>query len=214
LVNSDGLALGTLCVIDRVPRELTDEQALTLKRLAQTAVTTLELRRAMNRARDFALVDIMTGLPNRAAMIAALDRAIARQNRHGSLFNLLYFDLDGFKGINDISGHAQGDRVLREVAALLTATCRGDDFAARLGGDEFAILQLGGETNAQIAAERIRTEIQDHMRKNGWAVTASVGAATFAAAPTSPYVAFMAADALMYAAKTAGKNQVRYRTIA
>lgn len=214
LVTPEGMALGTLCVIDQAPREMNEEQVLLLQRLAQTAVTTLELRRAMNRARDFALIDIMTGLPNRAALIAALDRAIARHKRHHGEFSLVYFDLDGFKRVNDLGGHADGDRVLREVAALLNATCREDDFAGRLGGDEFAMVLWGGETEALAAAERIRGEIERHMLDKGWAVTASIGAATFAAAPASPDVALMAADALMYAAKTAGKNQVRHQTFA
>jgi diguanylate cyclase (GGDEF)-like protein len=212
LVNPEGMALGTLCVIDQVPRDLSDDQALTLQRLAQTVVTTLELRRAMNRARDMALIDTLTGLPNRPAVIAAIDRAIARQKRHGQPFSLLYFDLDGFKGVNDRMGHAEGDAVLREVAAVLNATCRDDDLAGRLSGDEFAMVLSEGGIGARAAAERVRARIESHMRERERAVTASIGVATFAAAPANPDAALVRADGLMYAAKAEGKNQVRGRT--
>jgi diguanylate cyclase (GGDEF)-like protein len=211
LVNPQGAALGTLCVIDREPRELSSEHAQTLQCLADSVMTTLELRRAMIVVRDMALADTLTGIPNRPALMTALEQAIARQNRHGTSFILLYLDLDGFKSINDRFGHATGDRVLQEVAAALTACLRTGDVAARLGGDEFAMVLAGDEHDAIGAAERVRAEIEMRMQAQGWAVTASVGAASFAAPPDSPDAALAVADKLMYAAKSAGKNRVKHR---
>ena len=155
LVNREGAALGTLCVIDREPREMGEEQRRILRRLAETVVTTLELRRAMNQVRDLALADPLTGLANRVALIDALERAIAGQRRHANAFALLYLDLDGFKAINDKLGHAAGDRALCEVATALIATLRREDVVARIGGDEFAVLLVGDPGDAPYAAERV-----------------------------------------------------------
>ena len=86
LVNPQGAALGTLCVIDREPRELSPTQSQTLQRLADAVMTTLELRRAMIVVRDMALVDSLTGIANRSALMTALEAAIARHDRHGTPF--------------------------------------------------------------------------------------------------------------------------------
>jgi diguanylate cyclase (GGDEF)-like protein len=155
LVNPQGAALGTLCVIDREPRELSPTQSQTLRRLADAVMTTLELRRAMIVVRDMALVDSLTGIPNRSALMTALEAAIARHDRNGTPFLLLYLDLDGFKAVNDRLGHATGDRVLRAVASALTACLRAGDVAGRLGGDEFAMVLAGGDSDVEGATDRV-----------------------------------------------------------
>jgi diguanylate cyclase (GGDEF)-like protein len=208
LINPEGTALGTLCVIDRRPRTITDGQRLSLRRLADTAMTTLELRRAMNRARDSALIDSLTGLANRRAMVEAIDRALACNRRDGTAFGLIYVDLDGFKRVNDTLGHAAGDQVLCEVAQAMNACLRGGDVAGRLGGDEFAVLLSGEEVDAFGAGERLRAGIETRLAACGWPVTASIGVARFADAPTSADVALSCADALMYDAKARGRNRV------
>jgi diguanylate cyclase (GGDEF)-like protein len=213
LVNPEGLALGTLCVADPTQRVMTDAQRTIMRRLAETVVTTLELRRAMNRVRDLALADPLTGIGNRAAFIDALERTIARQKRHGDSFALLYLDLDGFKGVNDGLGHAAGDAVLREVAATLIATLRREDVAARIGGDEFAAILIGNVGETEKAAGRVRAAIVSRMVAHGWPVTASIGAVSFTAVPKDADAALAEADALMYLAKKLGKNQVSHKSI-
>jgi diguanylate cyclase (GGDEF)-like protein len=213
LVNPEGAALGTLCVVDGTPREMSEAQRQIMRRLAETVVTTLELRRAMNRVRDLALADPLTGIGNRAALIDALERAIAHQKRHGDGFALLYLDLDGFKNVNDSLGHAAGDDVLREVAATLVATLRREDVSARIGGDEFAAILVGDVKKAKMAAERIRAAIEQGMAARDWPVTASVGAASFTGVPQSADAALAEADALMYAAKRAGKNRISHTVL-
>ncbi len=211
LVNLEGATLGTLCVLDIAPRSMSNDQQRIMQRLAETVVTTLELRRAVTRVRRLALVDVLTGLPNRVALIDALDRAIAHSRRHGESFGLLYLDLDGFKQVNDSRGHGVGDAVLCEVAAILTASLGREDTAARLGGDEFAVLLIGADVNAETVADRVRSNVEQAMVSRGWAVTASVGATTFHTAPEDVDEALTVADALMYGAKTAGKNRTAYR---
>lgn len=211
LVNPQGHALGTLCVIDHKPREMDSDQREALVQLAEAVGSTLELRRAMHQVRDLALTDALTGIANRPAFRDALDRAIARLRRHGDPFALLYLDLDGFKRINDVHGHAAGDEVLRQVAQTLASGLRREDVAARLGGDEFGGLLVGTDTDGASAGERVRAMVKACMDANCWPVTASVGVVTFRIAPDDVAEALSAADELMYGAKFAGKNRVLHR---
>ena len=212
LINAEGAALGTLCVLDQQPRQMSEAQRKILHRLAETVMTTLELRRAMARAHKFAMLDSLTGLPNRPALLDGLERAIARQVRSGGTLMLLYLDLDGFKQVNDRLGHAEGDAVLRAVADALKAGTRHEDLVTRIGGDEFAIV-MEDCANGEAAAERVRTGVGDAMAEMGRAVSASIGAAAFAMPPADVVTAVAAADALMYEAKVQGKNRVAYRQI-
>jgi len=86
------------------------------------------------------LRDELTGLYNRRYMTDRLDKEISLCRRHGRRFTVIYIDLDGFKQVNDRSGHAAGDRVLRDVGAWLCASVRFEDTVARMGGDEFVVL--------------------------------------------------------------------------
>ena len=211
LVNPEGATLGTLCALDCSPRTMSSDQQRIMTRLAETVVTTLELRRAINKVRRLALTDMLTNLPNRAALIDALDRAIGLSRRYGDAFGLLYLDLDGFKQVNDSLGHGIGDAVLREVAGILKASLRREDMAARLGGDEFAILLVGADLDVAKAAVRVQSEVESAMAANGWAVTVSIGAASFNTAPKGVDEALAVTDTLMYGAKAAGKNRMVHR---
>ncbi len=209
LVNTDGFALGTLCVIDHRPWAATAEELDILGGLARSVTTALELRRAMHRMRDLAMTDGMTGLPNRSGVMAALDAALARQRADDLPFSLMFLDLDGFKQVNDTLGHAAGDAALRAVGELLRGLIRKGDTAGRIGGDEFCVLLPDAE-GAGMLAERLRLALADRMRREGWKVTASIGAMTFHAMPQSAEAALSAVDALMYGAKAGGKDRVRF----
>ncbi len=209
LVNPQGFALGTLCVIDRKPRELNVEQRETLTSLARSVMTTLELHRAMKDMRALALSDTLTGLPNRAALIDMTERTMARQRRHGEPFAVLLIDLDGFKALNDNQGHAAGDRALVDVSRTLSGVARREDMAARIGGDEFVLLLVAcNAADLSATADRIRVAIESDMRSHGWSVTASIGGVHFRQPPDSFDQALSLADAAMYTAKQTGRNRV------
>jgi diguanylate cyclase (GGDEF)-like protein len=209
LVTPRGYALGTLCVIDREPRQLEPDELAALTGLAQSVTTTLELRRVMRQVHTMALTDSLTGLPNRAAFLNALGQAVTRQRRDGRPFSLLYADLDRFKQINDRYGHEAGDRVLKAVAAALRTSMRHEDTMARIGGDEFGAVLVGGDgSEGALVGERIRGTVEARMISGGWDVTVSVGAVAFTDGNITESEALAAADEMMYAAKSAGRNRV------
>jgi diguanylate cyclase (GGDEF)-like protein len=159
LVNSEGHALGSLCVIDRVPR-LYDAMSIdTMRTLARAVVVNLELRRALLRAREAALTDALTGLPNRRAALAALAETIAKPQSVA----VIAVDLDYFKEVNDGEGHAAGDVLLRAVAERLLEAVRPDDVVGRIGGDEFVVLLIGIADREVVAGivERISATLHE-----------------------------------------------------
>jgi diguanylate cyclase (GGDEF)-like protein len=155
--------------------------------------------------RQLATHDHMTGLLNRRFFMEALAQAKRRAARSGVLLALLYVDLDHFKSVNDIAGHAVGDEVLAVVAGRLQSAIRGADLAARLGGDEFALLleDVSGPEHAEAVAARIASSLADPVEVGGrrWPLSASVGIAVAAEPDESPEAWLHRADAAMYAAK-------------
>jgi diguanylate cyclase (GGDEF)-like protein/PAS domain S-box-containing protein len=212
LVTAQGAAIGSLCVIDLRPREISMEQQSDLLNLAGSALTALELRRSMTRMHNLAMHDGLTGLVNRNGLICAIDSAITTQRIGGVPFGLIYLDLDGFKQINDNHGHGAGDQVLRKIALMLTAGLDHRNLACRVGGDEFAIVVGTSEQETHALAERIRIEVEGSMYASGWPVTVSVGAAWFSSLPDSAEATLNLADALMYRAKAAGKNRTAFES--
>ncbi|TFV64400.1 UNVERIFIED_ORG: EAL domain-containing protein [Bacillus sp. AZ43] len=165
-----------------------------------------------------AYTDYLTGLPNRARLMAELTAARARVAA-GAPASLLLLDLDGFKPVNDIAGHEAGDRVLVQVAARLRATVRDGDLVGRLGGDEFAVLVPDGIEEATALAERIVADlrtVRPARETVGGAVAAgvvfdisgSVGVTTLDPADDVS-TTIRRADLALRAAKTAGKSCVR-----
>jgi diguanylate cyclase (GGDEF)-like protein len=153
--------------------------------------------------------DHLSGLANRFALYEVAEVELARSRRDGAPLALLYLDCDGFKGVNDTLGHQAGDQVLRAVGAALRGAVRATDLAARIGGDEFAVLLPAvGPEEAEPLVRRIIAALDDAMRAGGWPVTFSVGAAWVLAPPDSVDALIAQADALMYQAKTHGKNQL------
>jgi diguanylate cyclase (GGDEF)-like protein len=209
LINPDGFALGTLCVIDVKPRDFSADQIQILTELARSVMTTLELHRAVKDMRALALTDALTGLGNRAALIDKAERAIARLGRHGEIFALLMIDLDKFKDLNDSQGHQAGDQALVEVARTLRAGARREDMVARLGGDEFAVLLAACDpADLQAGGDRVRHAVNAAMRARGWGVTASIGGVTFTAPPADVAEALALVDAATYRAKARGGDVV------
>jgi len=111
----------------------------------------------IERLAGLALHDPLTGLPNRVLLVDRLRHALASQRRRGSRVGVLFLDLDGFKAVNDVHGHAVGDEVLATIAARLRNAVRAGDTPARLGGDEFVIVCEGVVDDAAlvVAAQRL-----------------------------------------------------------
>jgi diguanylate cyclase (GGDEF)-like protein len=151
-----------------------------------------------------AITDGLTGLANHRAFQEDLKQAVALANRSKQPVSIAMIDIDGFKEVNDIGGHAQGDKVLAELAKLM-ADVRGQDRAYRVGGDEFAlIMQNTGTDGALDALERMRQSVT----RSTEGVTISLGLATSEADHTKPEALRDDADAALYAAKHRGKNQI------
>jgi diguanylate cyclase (GGDEF)-like protein len=163
-----------------------------------------------------AYTDYLTGLPNRARLMAALTAARGRAAA-GDPACLLLLDLDGFKPVNDIAGHEAGDRLLVQVAARLRATVRDADLIGRLGGDEFAVLVRDGLDEATALAERIVADLRTvHAGAPAagsatgllFDVSGSIGVTELDPADDVS-ATIRQADLALRAAKAAGKNCVR-----
>lgn len=124
---------------------------------AQRAGAMLQSANLYEQAAEESLTDALTGLPNRRHFDRRLAEECERSQRHGHPLALLMIDLDGFKSINDAFGHAIGDSVIQQVAALFARLVRSGDMVARFGGDEFAVIVPGADKEiALLLAERIK----------------------------------------------------------
>ncbi len=160
--------------------------------------------------------DALTGLYNRNMLEDRLQQALARAQREGSHFALLFCDLDDFKPINDQYGHAAGDAVLRQVAARLLDERRSTDTVARLGGDEFVILltDLSDSRNdtrngAIVVAQQLLESLSIPFNVGGkiFQLSTSIGIALYSGIGVSASQLMSQADIAMYRAKAAGKNE-------
>lgn len=156
--------------------------------------------------------DPLTGLFNRHYFDEALAGEISRSKRYDAEFSVLFFDLDGFKAINDQAGHLAGDLVLKNIGKLIAKEKRAEDIAARYGGDELVvILPETNKANTLIKAERIRQKIAEMpLSVNGRDihVTVSGGIASFPADSQKGSELMACADRAMYRSKSEGKNRI------
>jgi diguanylate cyclase (GGDEF)-like protein len=174
-----------------------------------TVLVLAAFRDALTRETNFARMDPLTGLTNGRFFRRLLRGELERSRRYAHVLSLAYIDLDNFKSVNDRTGHAAGDALLKEVGELLRTSSRATDTAARLAGDEFALLMPEtGQEVAIVAVERLKDRLHDHMRTSGWDVTSSIGLVTYSDPPASEESALKEADALMYTAKKQGKNRI------
>jgi diguanylate cyclase (GGDEF)-like protein len=176
---------------------------------AASALSTIHL---LERTKDMAVRDGLTGLYNRREFDRLLRQTVSREERQAGQFALLLLDLDHFKKLNDTYGHPAGDAALRHSAEILRRRLRQGDQAARYGGEEFvAILPGAGREGALHLGERVRRAIEteslvvDDARVH---LTASVGVAVWPANGEKPEELIAAADKALYAAKEGGRNRV------
>jgi diguanylate cyclase (GGDEF)-like protein len=225
----DGHVLGMLSCMDRRPRGVTPRELRQLETLAAIVMDEIELRRSASQISRLsealadactdlerrASFDALTGVLARAAMLERSKALIARALGGTKGAALLMVDIDRFKAINDRCGHAAGDRVLKEVAARMAASCRGGDLLGRVGGEEFlAVFAEVTEAEALVIAERLREAVARAPVAVGGgdpvAVTVSGGllALTRADAGLGLSEAMSRADAALYRAKAEGRDRI------
>lgn len=172
----------------------------------------VEVRLMEHDLRRSAFTDLLTGLPNRRAMLQRFDEEVARCRRQGGTFGLALFDIDLFKQINDTCGHFVGDQVLRHIAATLDRSKRVEDVLGRIGGEEFlVILSRHGSEASLSAAERLRQAVEgarSHEEVATPTATISGGVAVYPVDGEDWDRLYMAADRRMYSAKRTGRNKV------
>jgi diguanylate cyclase (GGDEF)-like protein len=152
--------------------------------------------------------DSLTGIHNRRAILSVAT-GLRQAKPDASPLSLLMIDIDHFKRINDSSGHAAGDEVLRKVSSTLRKTCRGTDIVGRYGGEEFLVLMPDTQTDGAVKlAEKLRSAVEKIV-DTPTPVTISIGVATTSHSGQTLPEALSHADRALYAAKAAGRNCIR-----
>lgn len=204
------IATGTVSVmiITLVISAYDSHMAAYAARHAQALLVTNEQLRTM------ALLDALTGLPNRVLLNDRLQQAIVHADRNRGCCALMFVDLDGFKGVNDTHGHQVGDELLKSVAGRLTRCLRREDTVARTGGDEFIIV-LGGLGKGRFLAEvgaKITREMVHPFDIQGreLSISCSIGISVYPDDGDRLELLLRNADVAMYQAKVGGRNGYRF----
>jgi diguanylate cyclase (GGDEF)-like protein len=212
ILSADGMLLGMLALHYKAgqPRDDSDSELLTAA--SRLAARALEQRGFTERLEFQARHDSLTGLPNRSYFMELLEAALADASERSGSLAVLFIDLDRFKQINDILGHAMGDRLLKEVGQRLKRLLTEDDLAGRMGGDEFTIVltRQPDEQTAVLASQEFLNAFRapHQIEDNELFVTASIGVALFPRHGQSVAELLRNADLAMYHAKNSGKNDV------
>jgi diguanylate cyclase (GGDEF)-like protein len=198
----NGSKLGTLCLIDIKPRDLDEDDRALLRDLARMAEQEIA-------AIQLATMDELTMISNRRGFEALAQHALNVCRRMDKPASLLFFDLNGFKAINDTYGHAEGDRALATFAEVMRDTLRDSDVIGRLGGDEFVALLTDSslaETTAVVGRLRQALDVHNRQAQRGYDIRCSVGQVEYDAERHGRISDLLAqADAAMYADKQAMK---------
>jgi diguanylate cyclase (GGDEF)-like protein len=189
----------------RYGRHFTDDDVEMLKAVADQAAV------AINKAQlwDMAVTDSLTGLYVRRYFMVKLHEEVHRAERYNNILSIVMADLDRFKNINDTYGHDAGDRVLKDIGRFLQQNVRDVDMVARYGGEEFVIMIPEAAKDAAYSlSERLRKKFARLKFENLPQITISLGIATYPFDGKEAEDLLRKADAAMYAAKRAGRNQV------
>jgi diguanylate cyclase (GGDEF)-like protein len=201
-------AIGTLSLGSRHPNAYAPSQVQLLSQLASRIATPIENARLYAEAEQRARIDQLTNLWNRRHLEERIQVEIGRHSRYGGTFSLIILDLDFFKAFNDSYGHLAGDKLLKQLGAVMRDAIRGTDEAFRYGGDEFAILMPQTTLrDAYEVAERVRDRITSEIKVEDVSVTASFGLASWPVDGVRINEVIAAADIALYYAKQSGGNQ-------
>lgn len=210
LRTKQGFNLGTLCVIDRKPRNISERQQHILEDLAAIVVDELELHHANIELQRLATTDTLTGVNNRRQFLHLAATEGLRGARYQQPLSVLMVDIDHFKKVNDTHGHEAGDRALVAVAQAMRGALRPEAILGRLGGEEFAVLLPQADRKAAIiAAERLRQAVEQlAVEIDGMSlkITVSIGVAQVQSEEAFE-TALQHADEALYEAKKSGRNR-------
>lgn len=223
--------IGTLCILDTRPRQLSDEQLKILKSFAYQVESLIEMRLPclkfeslrddlaadnvtfdviqdnLKKLRSLSDTDPLTGLPNRRSMEHFVQTAWQQDKRKNNIA-LMLIDLDGFKVVNDQFGHSDGDKLLISVAKHLKELVRkNNDYIARYGGDEFVLVAFNLDENSlAVLLEKLKSAFKIKNEKLS-SITISIGAVLTGNKEYSCQKLIQHADEQLYIAKKAGKNR-------
>ncbi|MEO8362554.1 MAG: diguanylate cyclase, partial [Vicinamibacteria bacterium] len=205
VAGNDGVPEGKVVFL----RDVTEE------RVAQAGLMRAQedLRRANRELERLALTDTLTGLANRRSLMIHLDAEFSRARRHSHPLSFVMMDIDYFKRVNDLYGHAVGDRVMESCGQALQALLRPGDVAARLGGDEFGVLlpQTTRDEAGEVA-KRLLVILRGLVHKSDQGaivhVTFSLGVSTLLPGDTAPAGLLAHADAALYRVKNSGRDGI------
>jgi diguanylate cyclase (GGDEF)-like protein len=208
---SFGVTLGVLVLESARDHAFNSLSQRTLESMADICATAIQNAQHVERVRQLAYLDGLTGIFNRRFFEMRIAEEIERAKRFNANLSILMVDIDQFKRLNDEFGHLLGDEVLRQVSSIFSDHLRKIDVVCRYGGEEFAVLLP--ETNAQSAlqvAEKLRRLVENWPFPGvARPITVSAGTATFPENGGIRDDLVKAADAALYAAKQAGRNCVR-----
>ncbi|MEO9969094.1 MAG: sensor domain-containing diguanylate cyclase [Hyphomonadaceae bacterium] len=226
LRNPHGQRFGTLCLMDTKPRTFTQREIALLNSMALLVSNDICLRSAGRYAvrdlveaeqdkcelYDLATTDELTSALNRRSFFYLSKREMRRRARHRNAMSVIMLDIDHFKQVNDVHGHAMGDTVIQRLSKVISDTSRDEDIFGRLGGEEFGLVLP--DTNLQgaaILAERIRASAAALSFKSGretFKITVSLGVDEPGFNDTDINDALDRADQALYRAKQNGRNRV------
>ncbi|MFN3947563.1 MAG: GGDEF domain-containing protein, partial [Aquificaceae bacterium] len=187
-----------------------------IKGYLEEATPILEAKTYMDVLKEQSLRDQLTGLYNRRFLDETIDKIVAQIRRKGTTLGILMVDVDYFKQVNDTYGHDMGDRVLKEVANVISKSVRESDIVVRFGGEEFMVLLIDAqEGKSEEVAEKIRKAVENHTIEAFGVVlkkTVSIGVSEFPVDSEKIWQCIKFADVALYKAKEFGRNQVvRFR---
>ncbi|MBL3557688.1 MULTISPECIES: EAL domain-containing protein [Marinobacter] len=214
LVGGTERPVGVLGAYASTPRKFSTDDVGFLQGVANILGAAAERQRANAQLSHMALHDPLTDLPNRLLLIDRLNIALSHAQRHDQQVALLFLDLDRFKHVNDVFGHALGDHVLHEVAKRLSHCVRSEDTVSRQGGDEFIVALTGidEEKDAALIAEKVLAAITSPFVLEGTEIILgiSIGIACFPRDGEDAEALLRNADAAMYVAKDLGRNGYQF----
>ncbi|MCR9270600.1 MAG: sensor domain-containing diguanylate cyclase [Hyphomonadaceae bacterium] len=230
LTDPNGKRFGTLCIADRKVRQLSEAELSLLTSFGRVVSNDICVRSAARYAvRDLvelehekcdlfelATIDPLTKALNRRAFMRFSERELARFKRDQGQLSALMLDIDHFKQVNDVHGHATGDKVLAKLVSVATNVLRQEDLIGRLGGEEFAIVLVDSDAQAAAkVADRIRQTIKQvkfPSETGPFNVSVSIGVSEPFYNESSINDALERADAALYNAKRNGRDRVELAT--